>query len=224
MRRLGAGAQALELDPERVKRAEKQFVDMTQLFKDMATTRVDLFFWAEQLAGVKSDLLGELEEAQYLGQDSHGSLLIPHWGPPAESGRFIVHGIKVRRLDGSKTSVSGSQYSRCLYDVSRGGFPSNTVAVITEGESDCWAIEPHMSQDVSVYSLPSGSSLWRADWLPSLEQFETIYTAFDNDRAGQQATEKVRSSIGWGRWKELAVPTLFNDVREAISKGWEPKL
>lgn len=224
LRQLAAGVQSMELDPERVRRAEKQVVDLTDLFKDLSQRDLHATFWANRLPGVQLDTLVELHESQYLAEDRAGNLLIPHWGPPAGAGRFIVHGIKIRHTDGSKSSVSGSQFSRSLYDAGHTGMLEHTVAVITEGESDLWAIDPFMGEHVAVYALPSGAGLWRAEWLEELGRYEKVYTAFDNDRAGQQATEKVRSAIGWERWRQLAVPTLFNDVREAISKGWEPKL
>lgn len=222
LRQLAGGIQSMELDPDRVKRAEKKVADLTQLFFDLGA-RDDLALarlrsWARSLSGVEFSLLIDLWNRSHLAVDIAGSVLIPHW----HDG--VVTGIKVRHLDGHKTSVSGSSYTIGLYDA---GFyqASAGVAILTEGESDCWSIVPAaVMADVDVYALPSGAGLWKLEWLAQLERYETVYTAFDNDRAGQQATEKVRKSIGWGRWKQLTVPSLFNDVREAISKGWEPKL
>jgi hypothetical protein len=214
LRQLAGGVQSMELDPDRVKRAEKKVADLTQLYSDLTLNDYDdMCWWVDRIPGVN---LSYMLEHGGVTTDAGGNLLIPH------GHDYRVHGIKVRHKDGRKTSVSGSSFTVGLYFASIPPLDS-TVAVITEGESDCWALE-QARPDLHVYALPSGASLWRDDWLAQLEAYETIYTAFDNDRAGQQATEKVRTSIGWGRWKELRVPQLYNDVREAIVAGWEPKL
>ena len=129
--------------------------------------------------------------------------------------------MKVRHLDGGKSAYPGSQFGHSLYWPGAYHPLTLSTVVITEGESDCWAL---LQQPTAwaVCALPSGAGLWRDDWLTQLETYETIYTAFDNDRAGEQATERVRRAVGWGRWKELKVPTLYNDVREAIAAGWKP--
>lgn len=222
MRQLAVGIQSMELDPDRVQRATKQVSDLTELFRDL-TVRTDgeAGRWAARISGVGDRYLGELFH-DYLAEDAGGNLLIPHW----HDGRVL--GIKVRSTSGGKTSVSGSSYTAGLYTMSGSSY---TAAVIVEGESDSWALDSYL-RDRSraagaawdVYALPSGAGLWRDDWLAQLERYETVYTAFDNDRAGENATVKVRSSIGWGRWKGLVVPTLYNDVREALHAGWKPNL
>lgn len=223
LRQLAAGIQSMELDPDRVKRAEKQIADLTALYHDLKVADTENVWvaaqWAVKLPGVSVTHLRLLYMEDRLGVDVAGNLLIPHW----HDG--IVTGVKIRHTDGHKTSVSGSSFAAGLYETLAYRWDQVAVpAVIVEGESDCWALERLLMNKAHVYALPSGAGLWRDDWLASLEAYEHVYTAFDNDRAGQQATEKVRKSIGWGRWKGLTVPQLYNDVREALCAGWEPKL
>jgi hypothetical protein len=223
LRQLAAGIQSMELDPDRVKRAEKKIADLTALFYDLEAPMLDsggcAGRWAMKLPGVSVTHLRLLFMEDRLAVDRQDSLLIPHW----HNG--IVTGIKIRHTDGRKTSVSGSSFAAGLYETLAYRWDQVAVpAVIVEGESDCWALERQLMNVAHVYALPSGAGLWRDDWLAQLVPYDTIYTAFDNDQAGQKATEKVRSAIGWGRWKELRVPQLYNDVREALCAGWEPKL
>jgi hypothetical protein len=65
---------------------------------------------------------------------------------------------------------------------------------------------------------------WKDAWLEDLAPYDEVLLCFDNDRAGTQALDKVTRKIGFDRAKELRVPQLYNDVREAVKAGWEPKL
>jgi hypothetical protein len=150
-----------------------------------------------------------------------GDLLVPH----REPGR--VYGVKVRGRDG-KGSWAGSQFTHRLYDPmgwSKSYFPA-PIAVICEGESDCWALRsvPYVEHQADVYALPSGSSCWRDHWLKDLECYGDVRVCMDNDRAGQQARDKLIRKIGYDRCLELKVPQLYGDAREAIDAGWRPKL
>lgn len=190
--------------------------DLTEQLADLhELTTWDLSqWWLPRLKPLTRDVFTRLARRKVLG-GSADTLAVPHW----HDG--VVRGIKIRGDGGRKSAVPGSTFACGPYwPVPATGASS---LVIAEGESDSWCLlQAQVPADVAA--LPSGAGVWKDKWLDQLEQYETIYTAFDNDRAGQQATEKVRNSIGWGRWKELKVPTLFNDVREAMAAGWEPKL
>jgi hypothetical protein len=147
-------------------------------------------------------------------------LLIPH---EDENG---VYGVKVRGADGSKSAWPGSQFSHRLYDPLGwigGSTHGITDCVIAEGESDCWAVRPHVSP-LPVYALPSGAGTWKDHWLKDLEPFDAIWICMDNDRAGTQARDKITSKVGYLRARQLRVPPLYNDAREAIAAGWRPNL
>lgn len=220
--RLLEGAQRMDADPDRVVRRPVELPDLRPLWI-IGHIPVDADEWSGRLTPISSSTLDFLNHYGMIGRHrpDDGSMAIAHW----HDG--VVRGIKLRSPSGAKSAVPGSTFACGLYSAH---VPTGSrTAVITEGESDCWALMQAFGEGVSdpyadVYALPSGAGLWKDHWLQALEGYSTIYTAFDNDRAGRQATEKVRSAIGWGRWKELAVPTLFNDVREAMAAGWEPKL
>lgn len=163
-------------------------------------------------------------------RDIHnGDIYVPHW-EYTENG-YLIYGWKFRRWNGRKDSQPGSQFTHRLYDPY--GWPGPGKAgptshcIITEGESDCWAMIKSMHEaqvEVDVYALPSGSASWKDHWMEDLDPYDTIHLAFDNDRAGKAATEKIMRKIGYDRAKELRVPQLYNDVREAIEAGWQPSI
>lgn len=156
-----------------------------------------------------------------------GDVLVPHW-ETLEDGSYLVYGIKIRGADGRKRSIPGSQFTHRLYDPFGWRLPPEVRparCVITEGESDCWAMTKAVrGQGVDVFALPSGSSSWKDDWLNDLKPYTEIRLCFDNDKAGKQALDKLTRKIGFDRVKELRVPQLYNDAREAIEAGWEPSL
>lgn len=171
-------------------------------------------------------LLGLDVRGYGLHQTAAGDVYVPHYEYRPSSG-VLVYGIKIRYAHGSKGSVPGSQFTHRLYDP-YGWVDADygDTCVITEGESDCWAListfdRPGLHR---VLALPSGSSAWKDHWLEDLAPYGTVYVCFDNDRAGKQATEKVMRKIGYDRAKELRVPQLYNDVREAVEAGWRPFL
>lgn len=215
--KLAAGAERMDADPDRVRRVPRELPDLTATFEMLRHPEYDSSVWAARLRPIPEELLFDLWMAEVVG-GSNTQMAIPHW----HGG--IVRGIKLRSATGAKSAVPGSTFACGLY-YPQVVLPVRTM-VITEGESDSWALlaSPVRHTTVTIAALPSGAGLWRDSWLADLEQYETIYTAFDNDRAGRQATDKVRSAVGWGRWRELKVPDLFNDVREAMAAGWEPKL
>lgn len=149
---------------------------------------------------------------------SDSGILVPH----RRDGR--IYGVKVRGHDGSKTSWPGSQFTYSLYHPY--GWNSIDldleVAIITEGESDCWvveaAVQPEGTFVPDVFALPSGAGSWKDSWLKDLEPYSRVIVIMDNDPAGQKARQKLESKIGHLRVKHLYVPQLANDVREAVTK------
>lgn len=214
--RLLKGAMAMDADVGRIQRPTVVEADLTDQWRQL---REDYHsyatFWVGQLKPLTAEFLWDMHLNNQLiaGEDT---MWIPHW----HNGK--VTGIKIRQRDGRKSAVPGSQFGRGLYFADR--WPDNRVAVIAEGESDCWAMAQALDSTVNVYALPGGAGLWRDQWLQELQQYGKVYTCFDNDQAGQKATEKVRRAVGWGRWQELKVPQLYNDAREALAAGWVPKL
>lgn len=139
------------------------------------------------------------------------------------NGEKIV-GIKYRHGDGKKTSETGSDFSSYLYQPF--WYPKDDgrkFCVITEGETDSWAWLSARPND-HVYSLPSGAQSWRDKFLDQLTAYEQVYIAFDNDKPGKDARDKVTSAVGWGRAEFVVIPPAYKDVREAVTAGWKPML
>lgn len=178
-------------------------------------------FWDDSLQPYDFEGLGTEQYGVMLDRCT-GDILVPHWYqavPP------MVYGVKYRRAGGGKDAAPGSQFTLRLYNPT-GWQPMSgrgTVCIITEGESDCWAMRNALP-DIDVFSLPSGASSWKDTWLEDLAPYDRILLCFDNDRAGKQAYEKVLRKIGYDRAAELRVPQLYNDAREALKAGWEPKI
>lgn len=157
-----------------------------------------------------------------LRQTPEGDVLVPH----RRDG--VTYAVKVRYRSGGKGAWAGSVPSAHLYASTGQPLPNpGLVAVLCEGESDCWAMEHALQrsgQRAQVFALPSGAATWKDHWKEELDQYETVYVCMDNDRAGKQAADKIIRKIGWGKAKELKVPQLRNDVREAVETGWTPDL
>lgn len=142
--------------------------------------------------------------------------LVPHRD---ESGTY---GVKTRGY--GKGAWPGSQFTHRLYCPYGWAFslPVGGKLVICEGESDAWAMVGAVPAEVRVLALPSGASCWKKHWSSDLAHFQEIYICFDNDGAGKSATDKVLRAVGWDHGRELRVPQLYNDAREAIEAGWDP--
>jgi hypothetical protein len=168
-----------------------------------------------EIEGVSDEFMHYLAYVGSYAQTDTGALAVIHRDPT--HGEIV--GIKYRHQDGHKTSEPGSDFKSFLYQpyVYVAGTPA---CVITEGETDCWAWLA--AAGGHVYSLPSGAGSWRDHFLEQLEPYDEIWLAFDNDKAGKDATDKVTRSIGWGRARFVQIPTFYKDVREAITAGWVP--
>jgi hypothetical protein len=171
-----------------------------------------------QIEGVSDEYMHYLAYCGSFAESETGALAVIHRDPT--HGEIV--GIKYRHKDGHKTSEPGSDFKSFLYQpyVYASMVPRTPACVITEGETDCWAWLA--AAGGHVYSLPSGAGSWRDHFLEQLEQYDEIWLAFDNDKAGKDATDKVTRSIGWGRARFVQIPTFYKDVREAIIAGWMP--
>ena len=96
--------------------------------------------------------------------------------------------------------------------------------MITEGESDAWALIWATARSVDVLALPSGSSSWKDHWLDDLTCYDRVLLCMDNDRAGKQALDKLLLKVGYSRAEPLRVPQLYTDAREAVEAGWRPEV
>ncbi len=213
--RLMKGVQALDADPDRVRRVPKpEPVDFFQAFTEVRSED-----YTHVISGLAGWYLPQLVTLGQLKTTKH-HLVIPHWVGSK------IPAVKLRTNNGSKSCWPGSQFLS-LYGPRVSSYAMS--AIIMEGESDCWAMDAHLNPpgsdiNIAVFALPSGAGLWRNEWLDALAGYKKIGVCFDNDHAGKAALYKVTHAIGWGRAVEITVPTLINDAREALSRGWEPNV
>ena len=143
---------------------------------------------------------------------------------PVTVGHAIEHehGVKLRLFDGTKSSVPGSVYDQLYFPPTFPEARPGSPLIVCEGESDAWAFA---SRGHNVASLPSGCGSWKDSFITHGWPAKT-YVCMDNDKAGQDAADKIFMSIlKSGRDVEkLEVPFLYNDAREAFTNGWVPKL
>lgn len=90
--------------------------------------------------------------------------------------------------------------------------------VITEGELDALACSEALGS-WAVVSVPDGASSaekWIKKDLEFLETFEEIVVAFDNDKAGQEATQKVLGLFSPGKAKVVRWPADCKDACDVL--------
>jgi twinkle protein len=139
--------------------------------------------------------------------DADGSI-ISHFYPYTKKG--VVVGYKERALP--KTfyihgDAKGNDLELFGQNVAHGG----NVLVITEGELDALAVAQaqynHYQRFYPSVSIPSASTtnvlLEQRSWL---RQFKTVVLCFDQDEAGQAATEKAAKIIGFDKVKIAKLP------------------
>ena len=175
---------------------------------------IDGFFQLKEFNGINL--------AGFNVRKSGAEIRIPH--QDAEG----IYGVKIRNPHG-KSSLPGSQFTLHLYDPYGMHYPITGVdtLVICEGESDCWAMERALNptdSTVDVWALPSGAATWKEHWLAELQPYQSVWVCMDNDQAGKRARDKLMSKIGYERTRELRVPQLYGDAREALAAGWQPDL
>ena len=156
-----------------------------------------------------------------------GCILIPHYGYPSQA---TCHGVKVRWFAGNKTAWPGSVFTHSLYCARNWG--DKNVAWLVEGESDAWALTDRLyasKRGEAVFALPSGAGAWKDHWLDTLNAYGAVVLVLDNDKAGREARHKITKKLdtverykGGGTFYSVEVPSLCNDVREAVIKGWQP--
>ena len=90
---------------------------------------------------------------------------------------------------------------------------SGKFITITEGELDAASVFQMTGSKWPVVSVPSASEAGRCvkDNLDYLNSFDKVYLAFDNDAAGQKATEDVASILGY-RKIHVVKMTAFKDA------------
>jgi len=98
--------------------------------------------------------------------------------------------------------------------------------VITEGELDALACAEALG-NWPVVSLPDGAASatrWLKRDLEFVESFEEVVLAFDNDEAGQEATQKALALIAPGKAKIVRFPAGCKDACDVMQEKGGPEL
>ena len=141
------------------------------------------------------------------------ALWIPH-----RDRQDVVRGIKVRdTYSGVKHAVKGSRFTSFLYRVEP--VLQSGVALLVEGESDLWCVQKWinsrgLNSAVRVYALPGGAGTWRPEWMSIFDGHHVTILCLDDDKAGQEATQRITEAIGAHRAGSLVPPG--GRVAEAI--------
>lgn len=115
------------------------------------------------------------------------------------------------KIDKSKGEIKSwcqkdADTTQLLFNMNR--VNPNQPLLIAEGEPDCLAaIESGYKNSVSV-PLGANNYGWIEENWDFLEQFESIILAFDNDEAGQKATNEVIFRLGSWRTKIMNIPEI----------------
>ena len=127
-----------------------------------------------------------------------------------------IVGVKVLDFAGSKLSVKGSTFTRRLYQPFHQLQPlyrRKKVALLVEGEPDCWSAHKAYGVGMDVFALPSGAGSWKPAFADELAGYEHVAVCFDNDEAGRKARDDVRFTLG-DRMVDWPVPAPHNDLTE----------
>lgn len=111
----------------------------------------------------------------------------------AEDGQELEHGGRSRWLGPSKPQIP--------YGAWRLAKANRRALILTEGESDTWALAEHMPRTCAL-GIP-GSSSWRSEWTPLLAPFERVYLSFDADDAGRKLADSVMADAPYARYVQL---------------------
>jgi len=94
-----------------------------------------------------------------------------------------------------------------------------TKLVITEGEFDALAARQMLDKEYTVLSIPNGAGSAKdfiKKHLKFVETFKSIYLCFDNDSAGETATDEVMSIIRKGQ--AYRVQLQYKDANEYLTQ------
>jgi len=208
-----------DLDIGTIAVAERQEKELLDFSKDYMTDVVSVAWTDWEIPGVNLDLVDCRVKDR---EGRYAELLIPHHN----NGKAV--GVKVRHRDGRKDAWPGSVFTSKLFEADY-THRAGGRTIVCEGETDAWAMHQHLNGggyckgESKVFALPSGASTWKDHWQAELSPFSEVYLCFDNDDAGHKARQKVGAALKW-QAKDLMVPQLYNDAREAIVAGWKPTL
>lgn len=156
--------------------------------------------------------------------DEDGEVLNQYY-PVTEEGELV--GVKIREVPKNFRSI-GRTGATCdlfmQFKFNRGG----KYVIITEGECDALAAYQMMKEysdtkggdyETAVVSPTTGANSQKqiANQYKFLDSFENIILCFDNDKAGQDAIEKVIEVLPKGKVKVMQMR--YKDANQYLDKG-----
>lgn len=164
-------------------------------------------------------------------KDDKGNI-IKHEYPYSIKGGTDIVGKKIRSVNDKKFFSEGDLKQAGLFGQQLWREGGKYVTIV-EGELDALAVSEMFDGKWPVVSLKTGAAGARKDikeHLEWLETFENVVVCFDNDPAGQKATQDVLPLFSHGKVKTVALPLkdagdmLKNGkVREFVSAWWDAK-
>ena len=144
-----------------------------------------------------------------------------------QSGRLVAQKL---RGPHKKFSITGDAAQMGLFGLHLARRNGKAI-VVTEGEIDAMSISQALGNTWPVVSLPNGASNLKplVDSLEFLETYDKVVLCFDNDPAGQKATEVALELFSPGKVHTMNLGT-HKDANEALvadynlrSAVWEAK-
>ena len=128
-----------------------------------------------------------------------------------------ISATKVRNVENKDFFVNGSYNETGLFGQQL--FKGGKYVTITEGECDAMAAYELLGSKWAVVSIKRGAQGAVRDIKESLEffdDFENVIVAFDNDKAGKDASVKVARLFKPGKARILTLPNGFKDPNEML--------
>jgi len=131
-----------------------------------------------------------------------------------------ISATKIRSVDKKDFFVNGSYNETGLFGQQL--FKGGKYVTVTEGECDAMAAYELLGSKWAVVSIKRGAQGAVKDIKESLEffdDFENVIVAFDNDKAGKDASVKVARLFKPGKARILTLPNGFKDPNDMLREN-----
>jgi len=159
--------------------------------------------------------------------------IIKHYYPYYNLDTNEVTAAKIRDVSTKNFYCNGSLENVGFFGQTK--CKPNKYLTITEGELDALAVFEMMDRKWNVVSLRSGAANAAKEikeqlaWLES--SFEAVVLCFDNDKAGQDAVDKVKDLFSPNKLRIMKLPMKdasdmlkANKVKEFVAEWWAAKV
>lgn len=147
-------------------------------------------------------------------------VLVPHWSWDAQSGNWLVRGLKTRNARyGHLIAASGSDLKGALYGIWR--MRGLDTVLVCEGEGDAWCASavPEITAQMDVVSVPAGVKGAPTEQLLAPLRGKNVVLAFDGDTDGKAWTAKWVEAL-----RDVAASILVAPVPDGLDLASCPDL